>query len=114
LLLKLRAAGNELETSGLVRVMHPSHGMGIEFILENADHARKVDLFIRSLSTQPDLLAAPRALSFSQAQPAPASDLEDPLLDLLRDHESFTQEMFLEILQGQRSGQAMETGNFAW
>src|SRR5579872_47889 len=112
LLLKLRAAGNELETSGLVRVMHPSHGMGIEFILENADHARKVDLFIRfirSLSTQPDLLAAPRALSFSQAQPAPASDLEDPLLDLLRDHESFTQEMFLEILQGQRSGQAMET-----
>jgi CheY-like chemotaxis protein len=109
LLLNFRAAGNELETSGLVRVMHPSHGMGIEFITENADHARKIDLFIRSLSSQPDLLAAPRPFSSAKAQPTPSSNVEDPLLELLRNHESLTHEMFMETLQSQRSGQILET-----
>lgn len=109
LLMKLRAAGNELETPGLVRVMHPSHGMGIEFIVQSADQSRKIELFIRSLSSQPDLLAAPRALSFAQVRPAPSSDVDDPLLDLLRNHESLTQEMFLETLQGQRREQASES-----
>jgi CheY-like chemotaxis protein len=108
LLLKLRAAGNELETSGVVRVMHPSHGMGIEFVAQNPEQDRKIDLFIRSLSSQPDLLAAPRALSSSQARPPAPSDIDDPLLDLLRNHESLTQEMFLEALQSQRSRQVQE------
>jgi CheY-like chemotaxis protein len=109
LLLKLRAAGNELETAGLVRVMHPSHGMGIEFIVQNADQNRKIDLFIRSLSSQPDLLVAPRALSSAPVRSTPSSDVDDPLLDLLRNHESLTQETFLEALQSQRSGQVLET-----
>ena len=89
--------------------MHPSHGMGIEFIVQNADQSRKIDLFIRSLSSQPDLLAAPRGLSSAQVRPMPSSDVDDPLLDLLRNHESLTQEMFLEALQSQRSGQVLET-----
>lgn len=109
LFLKLQAAGNELETPGVVRVMHPSHGMGIEFIVENVNHSRKIDLFIRSLSSQPDLLAAPRALSSAQVPPMPACDMDDPLLDLLRNHQSLTQERFLEALQSQRSGQVLET-----
>jgi CheY-like chemotaxis protein len=109
LLLKLRAAGNELETPGLVRVMHPSHGMGIEFMVQNADQSRKIELFIRSLSSPPDLMAAPRALSSAQVRPGPSSNVDDPLLDLLRNHESLTQEMFLEALQSQRSGQILET-----
>ncbi|MGH9515217.1 MAG: PilZ domain-containing protein [Terriglobales bacterium] len=109
LLLKLRASGNELETPGLVRVMHPSHGMGIEFIVQNADQSRKVDLFIRSLSSQADFLAAPRAWSSAQLHATSSSDVEDPLRDLLRNHESLTQEMFLEALQSQRSGQVLET-----
>jgi hypothetical protein len=109
LLLKLRAGGNELETPGLVRVMHPSHGIGIEFIVENAGQSRKIDLFIRSLTSQPELLAAPRALSSSQVRPISSSDVDDPLLDLLRNHETLTQEMFLEALQSQRSRQVLET-----
>jgi hypothetical protein len=108
LLLKLRAAGNELETPGLVRVMHPSHGMGIEFIVQSADQSRKIDLFIRSLGVQPDLLAAPRVLASAQARVAASPDVHDPLLDLLRNHESLTQEMFLEALQNQRSGHVLE------
>jgi CheY-like chemotaxis protein len=109
LLLKLRAAGNELEAAGLVRVMHPSHGMGIEFTVQNAEQSRRIDLFIRSLSVQPDFLAAPRGLSTGQGRAMPASDVDDPLLDLLRNHESLTQEMFLEALQSQRSGQVLQT-----
>jgi len=113
LLLKLRAAGNELETPGLVRVMHPSHGMGIEFMVQNADQARKIDLFIRSLSSQagggPELLAAPRSLSSTQPRSTSPSDLDDPLLDLLRNHESLTQQVFLETLQSQRTGRILET-----
>lgn len=109
LLVKFRAAGNELETPGLVRVMHPSHGMGIEFIAQNGDQSRKIDLFIRSLSVQPDFLTAPRGLSSTHDRNLPACDLHDPLLDLLRNHESLTQEMFLEALHSQRSGQVLET-----
>jgi hypothetical protein len=89
--------------------MHPSHGMGIEFIAQNGDQSRKIDLFIRSLSVQPDFLAAPRGLSSAQDRNLPACGLHDPLLDLLRNHESLTQEMFLEALQSQRSGQVLET-----
>ena len=115
LLLKLCAAGNELETTGLVCVMHPSHGMGIQFIVHSAEQRRKMDLFIRSLSSQPgnepELLAAPRSLSssFAPLHPAPSTDLHDPLLDLLRNHESLSQEMFLEALLGQRNAPILET-----
>jgi CheY-like chemotaxis protein len=109
LLLRLRAAGNELETAGLVRVMHPSHGMGIEFLAQTADQSRKIDLFIRSLTSQPELLAAPRGLSSAQSYSRAALDVDDPLLDLLGNHESLTQEMFLEALQSQRTGQMSET-----
>jgi CheY-like chemotaxis protein len=109
LLLKLRAAGNELETPGVVRVMHPSHGMGIEFIVQNPEQNRKIDLFIRSLSCQPELLVAPRALSLASPRATPSSDVDDPLLDLLRNHESQTQEMFLEALRSQRRGQVLQT-----
>jgi hypothetical protein len=35
--------------------------------------------------------------------------VDDPLLDLLRNHETLTQEMFLEALQSQRSRQVLET-----
>jgi hypothetical protein len=83
--------------------------MGIEFIGHNAEQSRKIDLFIRSLSSPPDLLAAPRALSSAQVHDTSSSDVDDPLLDLLRNHESLTQEMFLEALQSQRSGQVLET-----
>jgi hypothetical protein len=55
------------------------------------------------------LLAAPRALSSAQVRSTPSSEVDDPLLDLLRNHESLTQERFLEALQSQRSGEVLET-----
>lgn len=111
LLMKLRAAGTELETSGVVRVMHPSIGMGIEFTRQTAEQYREAEDFIHSLSSQaadePELLVSPRGISSEDIQPA-ASELDDPLLELLRTHESFSEEMFLETLQSQRKGQTLE------
>jgi len=37
------------------------------------------------------------------------SQIEDPLLDLLRNHESFSEEMFLEALKSQRSADVVES-----
>ena len=110
LLLKFRAGGAELQTPGLVRVMHPSHGMGIEFTMHTAEQHRKTEAFIYSLSSEPgnepELLASLRSLSSEEKNSAsslsPESD--DPLLQLLRDHESLSEEMFLEALQRQRTG----------
>ena len=39
----------------------------------------------------------------------PAAEDEDPLLDLLRNHESFSEEMFLEALKSQRSPDVVES-----
>jgi hypothetical protein len=107
-LLKFRAGGAELETPGLIRVMHPSHGMGIEFIVHTTERHRKTEAFIRSLSSQPgnepELLASLRTLPPRENNSAPSPELDDPLLHLLRNHESLSEEMFLETLQSQRNG----------
>ncbi len=112
LLLKVRVGETELETSGIVRVMHPSIGMGIEFNRHNAVQYRETESFILSLSRQPgdkpELLVSPRGISSEDSQPSIAFELEDPLPELLRNHQSLSQEMFLEILQGQRKGQVLE------
>jgi CheY-like chemotaxis protein len=108
LLLKFRAGEAELETPGLVRVMHPSHGMGIEFTLRTPEQHRKTEAFIRSLARQPgnepELLASLWTVSPKENNSAPTPELDDPLLDLLRNHESLSEEIFLESLQNQRTG----------
>lgn len=106
--LKLRAGKHELGSQGMVRVMHPSHGMGIEFLARNAEHCQRTEEFIRGLGevgAQLELMVAPLNSWVKENQSATgATDLNDPLLELLRSHESFSQEMFLEELQSQRQG----------
>jgi hypothetical protein len=51
---------------------------------------------------------APRAFSSAQTRSSSSPDLHDPLLDLLRNHESLSQQMFLEALQSQRTAQVLE------
>ena len=107
-LLKFRAAGSELETQGVVRVMHPSYGMGIEFTLRSAEQHRRTEIFIRSLSShpgnEPEFMASLWNVSPEETNFNPSPQLDDPLLDLLRNHESLNEEIFLETLQNQRNG----------
>ncbi len=107
----LKAAGMELHAEGLVRVMHPSHGMGIEFPARTEEQRKGVADFIECLTgnpgAHPELEISPRALvanaaDFSQAD-ATGGNAEDPLVELLRTGGGMDQEEFLSELSRQRT-----------
>ncbi len=107
----LRAAGMEIHTEGLVRVMHPGRGMGIEFPARTEDQRKSVGEFIEFLTGQPG--ATPQLETFPRSLVANAVDLsqssgagteaEDPLLELLRTGKALDEEAFLAELHRQRT-----------
>ena len=107
----LRTAGMEIHTEGLVRVMHPGRGMGIEFPARTEQQRKSVGEFIEFLTGQPgvtpQLETSPRSLVANAADLSPASsaatDAEDPLLDLLRTGNTLDEPAFLAELQRQRT-----------
>jgi DNA-binding response OmpR family regulator len=111
--LNLQVGSARVQAEGIVRVMHPGFGMGIEFASRTPEQREQVNGFIDLLSSQPgavpDLSILPRALSFSAGKEEyselQADDLHDPLLELLRGHESLGQEEFLQHLHQQRSSE---------
>jgi DNA-binding response OmpR family regulator len=109
--LVLKAGESEVEAEGMVRVMHPGFGMGIEFASRTAEQRAHVGNFIALLSgspgTTPELAIGPRSLDGDSeyADSSESEDLEDPLLELLRNHESLGQEDFLQELRRQRSSE---------
>jgi CheY-like chemotaxis protein len=113
IVLCLLAGDVEVQAEGLVRVMHPGFGMGIEFASRTAEQRERVSNFINSLAnspgTQPELLVSPRALSaaanYEPFADAGTDDVEDSLVELLRGHELLSQDEFLKKLREQRSPQ---------
>jgi CheY-like chemotaxis protein/Tfp pilus assembly protein PilZ len=109
----LRTEGLEIHTEGLVRVMHPEHGMGIEFPARTEEQRKSVGEFIEFLTSQPgvtpQLEISPRSLiadpvDLSQADRSQNdNDADDPLLDLLRSGNSLEEEAFLTELHRQRT-----------
>jgi DNA-binding response OmpR family regulator len=105
----LRAAGMEIHAEGLVRVMHPGHGMGIEFPARTEEQRKTVGEFIEFLTREPgatpQLETSPRALVANSVDLSQTSsgDSEDPLLDLLRSGNSLDEEAFLAELHRQRN-----------
>ncbi len=107
---------NETEVSaeGTVQVMHPEVGMGIEFASRTPAQREEVQNLLNLLTscpgTLPKLRIAPRAISSSEKfKNDEIEELDDPLLELLRNHESLSQEQFLHELQQQRSPQEAVT-----
>jgi hypothetical protein len=108
--LHLQAAGVEVQAQGLVRVMHPGSGMGIEFASRTAQEREEIAAFIRLLisfpGTSPELDITPGVLAAgidpAGSAPPRAEELHDPLLDLLRNHESLSPEDFQQELRKQR------------
>ncbi len=106
----LVAAGMEVQALGMVRVMHPGFGMGIEFLSATASERGQVAIFIKLLASHPhlspELSVMPRGLISGADQagtgPTTQTEFEDPLLDLLRGHENLSQEAFLQQLRQQR------------
>ena len=107
----LRAAGMEIHTEGLVRVMHPGHGMGIEFPARTEEQRKSVGDFIDFLTGRPgatpELESSPRALRATTEElshmSAAGTELEDPLLELLRGGSWLEEQDFLSQLHRQRS-----------
>jgi CheY-like chemotaxis protein len=109
--LGLKAAGMEIHTEGFVRVMHPAHGMGIEFPARTDEQRKSVGDFIEFLTGQPgatpQLEISPRSLvgdveEINRKSEA-AGDVDDPLLELLKTGESLEQADFLAELHRQRN-----------
>lgn len=112
----LKAAGMEIHADGMVRVMHPGSGMGVEFPSRTTEQRETVAHFIEFLTsrpgTVPELLISPKSLladenQFENTNPSPEDHLEDPLVELLRTGSSLTREQFLSELHRQRNPEAV-------
>jgi len=112
----LKAAGMEIHAEGMVRVMHPASGMGVEFPSRTSEQRQTVSSFIEFLTsrpgTMPELVISPKLLFADEAQfhhtETSAEDhLEDPLLELLRTGHSLTRDQFLAELHRQRNSEAV-------
>jgi c-di-GMP-binding flagellar brake protein YcgR len=105
--LSMRAAGVEVRAQGVVRVMHPDKGMGIEFTQATPEHRAAVEKFLGVLNENrtllPELLVEPEGLESepSTGKP-PAADSDDPLLQLFYG-DSLTAEQFHEAMRKQRA-----------
>jgi DNA-binding response OmpR family regulator len=108
----LRASNLEVHAEGVVRVMHPGFGMGVEFASRTEAQRGQVEQFIDFLTSQPgvlpDLLVSPKSINISgdQAVATEGEDLDDPLLHLLRTENSLGQDEFLAELRRQRRSEA--------
>jgi DNA-binding response OmpR family regulator len=114
----LKAADIEIHTDGIVRVMHPASGMGVEFPSRTSAQRETVAHFIEFLTsrpgTMPELLISPKAIVADESQfdqPASSAEehLEDPLVELLRTGESLSRDEFVAELQRQRNPEAVAT-----
>lgn len=112
----LKAADIEIHADGIVRVMHPASGMGVEFPSRTSAQRETVAHFIEFLTsrpgTMPELLISPKAIVADESQfqqPAGSAEehLEDPLVELLRTGESLSRNDFVAELQRQRNPEAV-------
>jgi DNA-binding response OmpR family regulator len=119
----LRTDEMAVHTEGMVRVAHPGYGMGVEFPSRTPEQRAQVGNLISFLRGCPqsmlEMSVSPRALvaDLSQFEPAPDAanatsedeELQDPLLELLRQASIMQEDDFLEELRRQRSGEAVTT-----
>jgi CheY-like chemotaxis protein len=113
--LGLKAADMEIHIEGVVRVMHPGTGMGVEFPSRTEAQREAVTNFIQFLTgrpgTTPELFVSPQSVAADEKQfhsDIPEEDrLEDPLLELLRKAHTLSHEEFKQELHGQRNPDAV-------
>jgi DNA-binding NarL/FixJ family response regulator len=110
--LTVRVNGAAVNAEGMVKVMHPGIGMGIEFASRTAAQRGEVQNLLELLTCNPgavpELQIMPRALNagveYNNQTQSPEL-VDDPLLQLLWNHESLNEEQFLHELQHQRSNE---------
>jgi CheY-like chemotaxis protein len=107
--LSMRAAGIELKTEGVVRVMHAEKGMGVEFIQNTPEHRALLEKFLSLLhenrDLMPELLVEPEGLETDAQKseiPAESEETDDALIGLFRKQSSLPADSFLTELRKQR------------
>jgi c-di-GMP-binding flagellar brake protein YcgR len=112
IILSMRVVGIGFRAEGIVLVMHPDQGMGIEFAQTTNSQRDDLERFIHALTNSqgalPELMVEPEGLDIGEAAiPAkPANGMEDPLLELFRKSPELASESFQTELRKQRSPRA--------
>jgi len=105
--LSMRAAGVEVRVQGVVRVMHPDRGMGVEFTQSTPEDRAALEKFLEILTSNrgvlPEMLVEPEGLERDPVAAERAQgEYDDPLLHLF--HQGpVSPEAFHEELRKQRS-----------
>jgi CheY-like chemotaxis protein len=109
LVLSMKVAQLEVEAQGMVRVMHPEVGMGVELTQNTSEQRTQVERFIQALMNSngaiPELLVKPEGIDSSEGALSISRDsdeVEDPLLDLFRIKSELTTDEFQIELRKQR------------
>jgi DNA-binding response OmpR family regulator len=108
IILSMKVAGIGFRAEGVVLVMHPDLGMGIEFAQTTDPQRNDLEKFIQALTNSngvlPELLVEPEGLDIGDPVSAPRSGtgIEDPLLDLFRKRGDLAAEAFQTELRKRR------------
>ena len=99
IILSMQVAGARFRAEGVVLVMHPDLGMGVEFTQTTEPQRADLERFIHALtsgSVLPEIMVEPEGLETTEAVVAPIlkPGVEDPLLDLFRRRAELTPEAF--------------------
>ena len=112
--LSMKAGTAEVRAQGVVRIMHPEKGMGVEFTQATPEHRSAVENFLGVLTQNrtlsPELLVEPQGLESESSATRPATDVDDPLLQLFYG-ETLTAEQFHQALQNQRATPPTASGS---
>jgi PilZ domain-containing protein len=112
--LSIRLAKFESQAQGVVRVMHPEIGMGVEFTRPTDQQRNQLAQFIHNLKTStapPQLVVEPEGMNDCAATEAEMqvwAESEDPLLQLFQKSNDLTSDSFLNALSDQRNSTALK------
>jgi CheY-like chemotaxis protein len=109
-ILTMRVAKLESRAEGLVRVMHPEIGMGVEFTRTTNQQRKHLEEFIDTLrrtnGVQPELVVEPEGMNDVEPISSKAlalAEIEDPLLELFQRNTELTAADFRSELRRQRN-----------
>jgi c-di-GMP-binding flagellar brake protein YcgR len=119
IILSMKVAGIGFRAEGVVLVMHPELGMGIEFTKTTDAQRNDLEKFIQALTNSngalPELMVEPEGLDIGEPVIAPKSarGLEDPLLELFRKGADLAPDAFQAELRKQRGPRPKATAQKA-
>jgi DNA-binding response OmpR family regulator len=108
IILSMRVAGAGFRAEGVVQLMHPDLGMGIEFAQTTDPQRNDLEKFIQALTNRngvlPELMVEPEGLDIGDPviPSKSVTGIEDPLLELFRKRTDLAPEAFQAELRKRR------------